>query len=322
MYQKIIVDYNNEGIRFDRYIKNNFPQIPMGIREKLFRKKLIGIFRNEKRLKLEKSILLKENDEIRIFLDLDSFDKKKEVIKKDNHLILKNPKFSKIKILYEDDFLYIVDKPTNIAVHSGSGIKEGNSLIDYFTEFQKNKYPSLPNPKLIHRLDKDTSGLIMISKTDNFLRKIIKVLQSNQIKKKYIAFVKGKLSPEKGSITEKILRNFSDKYNKISIDNKIGKDSVTHYELIEYDKKNDISKLKIILETGRMHQIRIHFASNNHPLAGDDIYGDFTWNKVLKRDFGLKRQALHAYELEFIHPETNLPVKIESCLPKDLNIIY
>jgi 23S rRNA pseudouridine955/2504/2580 synthase len=321
MHKNIIIDYNNEGIRFDRYIKNNFPQIPMGIREKLFRKKLIGIFRENKRLKLEKSIILKENDEIKIFLDLNTFDSKKEIIKADNSFILKSSKFTKMQILYEDDYLYIVDKPANMAVHSGSGIKEGNSLIDYFAEFQKEKDPLLPNPKLIHRLDKDTSGLIMISKTDNFLRKIIKLLQNNEITKQYIAFVKGKLKTKKGSITEKISRNRADKYNKITIDSTNGKESVTHYEVLEYNQKNNISKLKIILETGRMHQIRIHFSSNNHPLAGDNIYGDFTWNKLLKKELNLKRQALHAYKLMFTHPETNLPIKIESKLPKELEII-
>lgn len=319
----IIINSNDDGMRLERYIEKKYPQVPRGMRHKFFRTKKLVVFRNGKRQKLEKSFTLQKDDEVKIFFHPDEFGKKRENNKKLNFdSILKHPKLSKIKILWEDENMMIVDKPAGVAVHPGSGIRFGHSLIDYAIALIQSKNPQSPEPKLIHRLDKDTSGLVMISKNDGFLRKMIFLLQTGKITKQYYALVKGKLKKEKGTITEKISRTEGSKYTKISIDSEKGKDSVTHYFVEEYFPELDASLLNITLETGRMHQIRIHFASHNHPLAGDQIYGDFKWNRVLQKKYNCKRQALHAFCLTFIHPETHKKIKIISKIPDEIRSIY
>ncbi len=315
----IQITSNEDGMRAERFIEKRFPQVPRGIRHKFFRTKKLAIFRNGKRQKLEKSFTLKKGDEIKIFFQPDEFGEKRENVKKLNFdSILKHPKLKKIKILWEDEHMLVVNKPAGIAVHPGSGIRFGHSLIDYVTALQKTKNINNPEPKLVHRLDKDTSGLVMISKNDGFLRKIITLLQTGKIKKRYYAIVKGELEKKIGTISEKISRKEGSKYTKISIDEKDGKDSITHYSVEKYYADKNLSLVNILLETGRMHQIRIHFSSNSHPLAGDQVYGDFKWNKILQKKYKLKRQALHAFCLEFIHPETDEKIKIESEMPNEI----
>ena len=325
----IVISANDDGIRCERFIEKKYPQVPRGMRHKFFRTKRIAVFRNEKRLKIEKSLTLKKNDEIKIFFNPEEFGKKREEKKIMNFdSILKNPKLSKTKILYEDDHLFIVDKPAGVAVHPGSGIKYGHSLIDYCVALVKSKDAESAEPKLVHRLDKDTSGLVMVAKNDGFLRKIIELLQTGQIQKRYKTLVRGKLNKQSGTIAEKIARREEraqgggSKYTKISINSEKGKDSITHYTVEKYFSNLDASLIEVLLETGRMHQIRIHFASNNHPLAGDQIYGDFAWNRELKKNWKLKRQALHAFSLEFLHPETGKKIFVKSEIPQEITKIY
>jgi len=132
----------------------------------------------------------------------------------------------------------------------------------------------------------------------------------------------GELEKKSGTISEKISRTEGSKYTKISIDSQKGKNSITHYSVEKYFANKNLSLVNILLETGRKHQIRIHFASHNHPLAGDQVYGDFKWNRELQKKYKLKRQALHAFCLEFIHPETDEKIKIESEIPNELSKIY
>jgi len=325
----IIISNNDDGIRCERYIERQYPQVPRGMRHKFFRTKKIAVFRDGKRLKIEKSLTLHKGDELKIFFQPSEFGEKK-IMKKDINFdaILKNPKLKKIKILYEDEFCLIVNKPAGIAVHPGSKIKYGHSLIDYCVALIRNKNPESPEPKLVHRLDKDTSGLVMIAKNDGFLRKIINLLQTGKIQKIYKTLVRGAFLKDSGTITEKIARREEraqgggSKYTKISINSEKGKNSVTHYTVEKYFPKLDASLVEVLLETGRMHQIRIHFASNNHPLAGDQIYGDFRWNRGLQKKFNLKRQALHAFSLQFIHPETGEKIYVESEVPDEITNIY
>lgn len=315
----ITLSPNDNGIRAERWIEKTYPQVPRSMRQKFFRTKKIAFFREGKRLKLEKSLTLKTGDEIKIFFRPEEFGEKKEEQKVRNFdAILKHPKLSQVKTVWEDDFLMIVEKPAGVAVHPGSGVRFGHSLIDYCVALVQSKNPNAPEPKLVHRLDKDTSGLVMVAKSDSFLRKILKVMNSGGIEKKYFALVHGSLKKKKGTITEKIERTEGSKYNKISINNEKGKDSVTHYEVKKYSPEHNISLVDVLLETGRMHQIRIHFASNGHPLAGDPVYGKFSWNKELQKKYRLKRQALHAYSLQFIHPETKKNIVVQSDFPVEL----
>lgn len=321
MAQEIIISHNDDGIRLERFFQNQFPQVPMSMRQKFFREKKIAVFRSGARLKLEKSLSLQANDCVKIFFRVEEFGEKKEEVRTLNfNAILSHPKLRKIKILWEDDTMMIVEKPAGVSVHPGSGVRHGHSLIDYCIALQKQKDSSVPEPKLIHRLDKNTSGLVMVGKSDAMVRKMVNALQEGSITKKYWALVRGKFDTQKGTITDKIERKETSKYNKISISSE-GKDSVTHYEVKKYYSGLNASLLEVTLETGRMHQIRVHFASNGHPLAGDDVYGDFAWNKILQKQFGLDRQFLHAFFLSFVHPVTQKPIQVLSELSEDLQQI-
>ncbi len=312
------ISHTDDGIRLERFFQKTFPQIPMGMRQKFFREKKIAVFRGEKRLKLDKSLTLCGGDIVKIFFHSEEFGEKREEIKTINwNAVLHHPKLSQTKILFEDETLMVVEKPAGVAVHPGSGVRYGQSLIDYCMALQKSKDPESPDPKLIHRLDKDTSGLVMVGKHDAIVRKMVDMLQKGKIIKKYYALVQGKLESKMGTITEKIERKETSKYNKISI-SEDGKDSVTHYMVQKYFPSLDASLVEVTLETGRMHQIRIHFSSHGHPLAGDSVYGNFTWNKELQKQFGLKRQFLHAFSLEFIHPYHQKPIHVLSEIPAEL----
>lgn len=288
------------------------------MRHKFFRTKKIGVFRDGKRIKLEKSLTLQKDDEIKLFFHLSEFGEKKDTTKNINFdAILNNPKLKQSKVQYEDEYMWIVEKPAGVAVHPGTGVRFGHSLIDYYVAVQKKSNPTAPDPKLVHRLDKDTSGLVIIAKNDAFLRKIITTLQEKDIEKQYYALVMGEVEKQKGTIREAIQRTKTSKANKISLDMG-GKESVTHYLVKEYFPHLDATLLDITLETGRMHQIRVHFQGQGHPLAGDKTYGDFKWNKILQKEKSLKRHFLHAYSLSFYHPETGKKVWVTSSLPEEL----
>lgn len=307
---------NDEGIRAERWVEKQYPQIPRSMRHKFFRTKKIAFFRDNKRLPLQQSLLLNAQDEVRLFFNPEEFGEKKDQKKKQNfNSILRHPSLSRVNIVWEDEFLMIIEKPSGIAVHPGSGIAFGHSAIDYCKALLQTKNPSAPEPKLIHRLDKDTSGLIMVSKNDAVLRKMSRIMSTEKIEKIYYAVVSGRLNKTEGSITDKIQRTEGSKYNKISINNESGKHSLTHYVVKKYSPNTNTSLVKIRLGTGRMHQIRIHFSSIGHPLAGDTIYGNTRWNKTLFKKYGIKGQALHAWGLKFFHPETEKEIVVESTIP-------
>ena len=319
MNNEIKISQSDSGIRLERYFQKQFPQVPRAVRQKFFRKKKLAVFRDEKRQKLDTSFILQAGDLLKIFFNLDEFGEKKSSSKdRDVEATLRNQKLQKIKIAYEDEFFWIAEKPAGVSVHPGSDVKFGHSFIDYFVALAKKQDPECPEPKLVHRLDKNTSGLVMISKRDDVLRKLVEMMTEGKIEKKYHALVQGKMLEKKGTFTDKILRQEGSQFNKIIIDNKEGKKSITHYEVLKYYPHLDSTFVEAILETGRMHQIRIHFSHNEHPLAGDPVYGDFPWNKEIQKKFGLKRQFLHACSLSFFHPIIHKKLWIRSELADDL----
>lgn len=202
-----------------------------------------------------------------------------------------------IPILYEDSDVIVVDKPAGILVHPVKN--EKNALIDFF-----------PKAKLVHRLDKDTSGLLMLAKNEKTYNWLKSQFKNRKIKKKYLALVIGKLKDKKGIIAKSISRSRKKRKQTIA---PVGKkrEAITRYKVIK--EFNDYSLLEVMPETGRTHQIRVHLASIGHPIAGDEKY-KFKRQKSLKE---LERQFLHASYLQFQVP--NKVMKFESKLPKDLN---
>ncbi len=211
-----------------------------------------------------------------------------------------------------NDFL-VVNKPAGLVVHPAGGVKE-KTLIEIITQ----KFPEIKTvgesenrPGLVHRLDKDVSGLLVIAKNNQMFFHLKKQFQDRQVKKTYLGLVHGKITPLAGTINLKIDRN---KKGKIVArpNNQQGKDALTEYEVIQYF--NNYTYLKINIKTGRTHQIRVHLKAMGHPLLGDKLYG----NKKLKSKEKIGRLFLHAHQLGFFDLNNNWQ-EFVSDLPTDLS---
>lgn len=211
-----------------------------------------------------------------------------------------------IEVLYEDEGLMVIDKPAGLAVHGGSGVSFG--LI----ELLRKQRPDSVFLELVHRLDRETSGLIMVAKKRSVLVGLHEMMRSNQLDKRYLAMVKGNLGFERKIVTQPLL-----KYLLPNGERRVRVDQEGQFAQTIVCKKQTFSAFSLVeaqLKTGRTHQIRVHLANNDHPILGDDKYGDFELNKMLAKQ-GLKRMFLHAYRLSFIHPLTHQPLQLEAPLP-------
>ena len=220
-------------------------------------------------------------------------------------------KYISENILFEDKDLLVFNKPSGLAVHGGSGISMG--VIEAFRSLRK----SDEYLELAHRIDKDTSGCLIIAKSRLALSKIGESLQSNQVKKTYVALVKGNWPKGKSKVNAPLKKNTLLSGERIVKVDKLGKRSVTNFEITE--KYENTTLLKINLETGRTHQIRVHCQFSGMPIVGDEKYGDTVFNSTMK-NFGVKRMFLHASKLKFKHPNQSFLIDVMSPLPDDLKI--
>lgn len=215
-----------------------------------------------------------------------------------------------LKIIYEDDDVVVVDKPAGLAVHPGAGRSSGtlvNALL-----FRLKRLASLGGelrPGVVHRLDKDTSGVMVVAKTDRAYLNLAKQFKSHTIKRKYIAFVKGVVEFDEGIVDAPIGRHPT-RRKDMAVEFVKGRPAVTRYKVIKRFK--DMTQLEITPQTGRTHQIRVHMSHLGHPLIGDRQYGG---------PAKLPRQALHAAYLGFTHPATGEPVEFQSPLPEDMRLL-
>jgi 23S rRNA pseudouridine955/2504/2580 synthase len=226
-----------------------------------------------------------------------------------------------IPILHEDKELLVLDKPSGMAVHPGTGISTGDSLIEKVWEYLAiERTPGeLFQPSLVHRLDKDTSGVIVVAKTGGCLRRLNSAMREGAFKKRYLALVEGTMSPAVGEISGLLHRVDSrDGGAKTQVSEAEGKWSVTRYKTVK--DFGNFSLLGVIIETGRMHQIRAHFAHAGHPLAGDSRYGDFEKNRTYRKTLGLKRTFLHAADLD-VDLGKGGKVSFHAPLPKELSAV-
>ena len=240
------------------------------------------------------------------------------------------PENIQLDIVYEDDDLVVVNKPSGMVVHPGHGNYSGtliNALIYHFENLPKN---SSNRPGLVHRLDKDTSGLLVVAKNDISMVHLSKQFAEKTSKREYLALVWGNVKDDTGRIDNFIGRNPKNRLQNIVLDdNKIenGKRAITNYEVLS--RMNYVSLVKCTLETGRTHQIRVHMKHIGHTLFNDERYGGdlilkgttFTkYKQFVENCFKLlPRQALHAKTLGFTHPKTGEFMQFESELPTDFN---
>lgn len=227
------------------------------------------------------------------------------------------PEAMDLDIRYEDEHLLILNKPAGLVVHPGSGNPSGTLLNGLLALSEAQAM--LPRAGIVHRLDKDTSGLMVVAKTLPVQQKLIELLKNHDIERQYICAVKGQVA-QTASIANKIGRHRTQRI-KMAVTHD-GKPAVTHYQPIQQLKHFTV--LKVNLETGRTHQIRVHMQHLGHPLIGDALYGNRnrvepTVNPELKaivRSF--PRQALHAQQLRFNHPSSGKEIIVTAELPEDL----
>lgn len=217
-----------------------------------------------------------------------------------------------LDIVYEDDDLIIVNKKKGMVVHPANGNYEG-TLVNALMYSHKDKLSSINGevrPGIVHRIDKDTSGILVVAKNDNAHKELSKQFKVHSITRKYIALVKGIVKEDEFSIDLPIGRNPKDR-KKMAVTHKNSRNAVTHIKVLKRYYNSNITLIEATLETGRTHQIRVHMAYKGYPLLGDEVYG--------KKDnkFKVKGQMLHALTLGFIHPATKKYIEFTSSLPKE-----
>jgi 23S rRNA pseudouridine955/2504/2580 synthase len=218
-----------------------------------------------------------------------------------------------LPILFEDDALIALDKPSGLAVHGGSGIAQG--LIEQLRAAR----PDARFLELVHRLDRETSGILLIAKKRAALVGLHEQLREGGFDKRYLVLVRGRWRDEKRRV-KLALHKFSTQEGERRVRvEEDGQDAETVFRRRQtwFDRDPPLALLEAELLTGRTHQIRVHLTHLGFPLAGDDKYGDFAWNKVLAKQ-GLKRMFLHSCSLGFVHPVTGEAIRFESPLPADL----
>jgi 23S rRNA pseudouridine1911/1915/1917 synthase len=211
---------------------------------------------------------------------------------------------------YEDEHLLIVDKPAGVIVHPGRGHPDGTLAQALAGRAVGGEDPYRAG--IVHRLDRDTSGLLVVAKTDEAHRRLKALLASRQLRREYLALVDGVPSARTGTIDAPIGRDRGDRL-RVSLDSDHVREARTHFEIEEL-LPGGLTLLRVSLETGRTHQIRVHMQAIGHPVVGDPIYGGIATGARL----GLSRQFLHAARLAFPHPLTGVAVDVSSPLPDDL----
>ncbi|HEC29165.1 MAG TPA: RluA family pseudouridine synthase [Gammaproteobacteria bacterium] len=215
-------------------------------------------------------------------------------------------------ILFENDHCVVVDKPSGLAVHGGSGLRFG--LLDIVRAIR----PEQDYLELVHRLDRETSGCLLLAKNRQTLTFLHKQLKAGQVTKKYLAGLAGVWKAGKKTVSLRLKKNVIQGGERMVEVHPEGKMAVTHFNPVQ--KFDDLSLMEVVLETGRTHQIRVHALSEGYPVAGDRKYGNPAYNQWIK-SFGLNRLFLHAHWLEFQLPDVSERIQINSPLPSGLKTV-
>ena len=291
--KKIQITENDANQRIDKYIKKLLVNAPTNFIYKMFRKKDIKV--NGK--KVNEKYILKNNDVVEMFLYEDKF--KEFTATKNIYNVQKT-----FKVLYEDNHVLIVYKPAGLLVHEDKN-ESVTTLTNQVLSYLANKNELdlsrentfMPGP--VHRLDRNTSGIVIFGKTLGALQVLNEMIkQRHCIEKSYLTICKGKVN-QKRNLKGYIVK--LDDQAQVKLVSKDYPGALTMETIVKPVKyNNDYSKVEVTLVTGRMHQIRVHLSSIDHPIIGDRKYGDFELNKFVKKEFGLNHQLLHAYKIRFV----------------------
>lgn len=291
-----LVDENFINKRVDIFLQNKIPDKSRAFIQKIIEDENVSI----EGIPIKKSgTKLKLNQNVKVIIP----EEISKEIKKEN---------IPLSIVYEDKDIAIINKPPFMTVHPAQDIFSGtlvNALLYHFDSLSTVNSDEKGydiRPGIVHRLDKNTSGLIIIAKTNTAHENLVKMFQEKSMSKTYIAICKGNFKNKSGRIENLIGRDPFER-KRMAVVEKNGKPAISNFEVLH--EVQDFSLVKVNIETGRTHQIRVHMKSLNHPIVGDEVYGSTTKN--------IDRQMLHAYHLVFPHPITNKIIDITGELPDD-----
>ena len=288
---KIIIPKEGEGIRIDKYLGDTISDLSREMIIKLIKDGEVLV--NGKNVK--SSYKATENDEVII-----NIPEPKEI-----NIV---PQDIPLNIVYEDQDILVINKQKGLVVHPGNGNEDG-TLVNAIMAYCKKDLSGIGGvirPGIVHRIDKDTSGILIIAKNDKAHINISEQIKNHQVKKTYIALVRGIVKENEATINMPIGRSTKDR-TKMAVDRN-GKEAITHFSVIK--RYEDMTLLKVRIETGRTHQIRVHLSHIGYPIIGDNVYSNG------KNRFNIVGQMLHSYEIEFTHPTTGEKMVLKAELPE------
>ena len=293
--KKVIVENEEKNQRIDAYLAKKYEDMSRVAVKRLIDEEKILV--NNKKTKA--SYKVQENDEITI----------EEETPKEIELKAQN---IPLEILYEDNDIIVVNKPKGMVVHPANGNPDG-TLVNAVMAICHDSLSGIGGeirPGIVHRLDKDTSGVIVVAKNDKAHINLSEQIKNHEVEKTYIALVKGFVKENEATINMPIGRSTSNR-KKMAV-TKSGKQAITHFKVIKRYKthKQDYALLEVKIETGRTHQIRVHLSQIGYPIVGDSTYSNG------KNEWGIEGQCLHAKSLKFKHPITGKEMYIEAKLPQ------
>lgn len=291
MAEEFVFDVVEGGIRLDKFLVDSLDGFTRSSVQKLIDDENVRV--NQK--PVAKNYKCKAGDRVEIFIpDAKPLEAVAQNIPLD--------------IVFEDEYLLVVNKPKDMVVHPANGNPDGtlvNALL-YHCGDSLSGINGVIRPGIVHRIDKDTSGLLIVAKTDKAHLGLAEQIKEHSFSRAYEAVVYGNIKDDEGTVCAPIGRDTKDR-KKMCVTDKNSKNATTHYQVIK--RYGDFTHIRCILETGRTHQIRVHMAYIGHPVAGDPVYGP---KKVITRLHG---QCLHAKHIGFVHPITNEYLEFESALP-------
>lgn len=314
---EVTIDSKNDGQKAEKFVKKYLSEAPLGYIYKAFRKKDIKVNGHW----IKKDAVLHNGDVLRVYVtdqQLEDFKKPREVSKRP----------FPYEIIYEDENVLIVNKPKGLLVYGDDkGVRAtlGNAVLDYLYyegAYDPNNSSFTPSPA--HRLDRNTSGIVVYGKTDAALKELTDLFKNrNEIEKRYLALVVGNVE-EDGEVDAPLKKDEESGLVKVASIKDGAKSALTRYHVLRHFEGYTLLELELV--TGRTHQIRVHMAYIHHPIVGDGKYGDYQDCRKVRNLYGLDNQFLHAYKMSFKHPGgvlSNLSEKtFEAPLPKDLSLIF
>ncbi len=293
--EKYKVTKEMQGERLDTYVASLDSNLSRSMVKKLIASNSIIVKNNNEEKEIKESYKVKLNDEITITIG----------DPKESHIEAQD---IPLNIIYEDNDILVINKPKGMVVHPGNGNPD-KTLVNAVMNYCKGSLSGIGGeirPGIVHRLDKDTSGLIIVAKNDNAHINIANQIKNHKITKIYTALVKGNIEENEATIDMPIGRDSKDR-KKMAV-RKDGKEAITHITVIK--RYGNYTLLKVKIDTGRTHQIRVHMAQIGHPVIGDEVYSNG------KNEFGVHGQMLHSTILEFKHPSTGEKMHLEAEIPE------